>query len=396
MNIISTTDIESAAHRDGGIRYFFGITAGLARRGHCVDVIFPEMPGSESLVNEFPELRFNFFPTSNSGGIKEFTKAVNCRRGINRRLCSGDCDIVLFSQPKSSIGPVLIKGASNVPAVYHFLSPWAAEYEIKTGGNRGPTWQARRFLEKKILQRCRAIVVMSGYMREQLLAFHPELEKGNIYVIPGGVDQDRFCIADRAAARERTTIPADRPVIFTARNFTARTGVDILVDAMPEVVKRHPDVLLVLGGDGELRPRIESRAQSLGLGGSVRFEGFIPDERLPLYFQAADIFALPTRSLEGFGLVTVEALACGTPVVATPVGANTELLRPLDPDLLASDVSPESFAEKLIYWLDRIHVVRTNADRFRNYVLVNYTWDKVAEMIEACYIGILNEASTNR
>lgn len=76
----------------------------------------------------------------------------------------------------------------------------------------------------------------------------------------------------------------------------------------------------------------------------MSFAGLIPEADLASFYQAADCFVLPTRSLEGFGLVTVEALACGTPVLGTPVGATPEILAPLAPELLTDDASPEALA----------------------------------------------------
>src|SRR5207249_11052699 len=84
------------------------------------------------------------------------------------------------------------------------------------------------------------------------------------------------------------------------------------------------------------------------------FLGFIPDETLPSYYHAADVFVLPTRELEGFGLVTVEALACGTPVLGTPVGATPEVLSGLDASLVFRGISAEIMAEDLLRFLETL------------------------------------------
>jgi glycosyltransferase involved in cell wall biosynthesis len=108
--------------------------------------------------------------------------------------------------------------------------------------------------------------------------------------------------------------------------------------------------------------------------------GFIPEEDLPKYYQAADLVVMPTYELEGFGLVTIEALACGTPVLGTPVGATPEILRGIDPALLTGGTHAEAMAESL----------RTIIRRFRarpgeraelaakglQAVRANYTWDR--------------------
>lgn len=101
-------------------------------------------------------------------------------------------------------------------------------------------------------------------------------------------------------------------------------------------------------GAGSLRNDLESLTASLDLNGHVRFLGVIPDEHLPLYYQVADFFILPTRELEGFGFVTVETLAYGTPVPGTPVGGTPEVLRPLRSDLLFSGTEPDALAHLIL------------------------------------------------
>ncbi len=89
-----------------------------------------------------------------------------------------------------------------------------------------------------------------------------------------------------------------------------------------------------------LRPEVEAEVARLGLGDAVTLTGRIDDNALVRHYQAADLFALPTQAYEGFGMVTLEALACGTPVVGTPVGATPEIpVAPLDPALVSRDAA---------------------------------------------------------
>jgi SAM-dependent methyltransferase len=171
--------------------------------------------------------------------------------------------------------------------------------------------------------------------------------------IPAGVDLERFRPASQAAARHRLGLSPDRPTLFTLRNLEPRMGLDRLQAALDRVRRRVPDVLLLIGGQGSRRPALEAQAAALGLDRHVRFLGYIDEARLALYYQAADAFVLPTRQLEGFGLVTLEALACGTPVLGTPIGATPELLRGLDPSLVLRDSSPEAIAAGLEAFLEQ-------------------------------------------
>jgi glycosyltransferase involved in cell wall biosynthesis len=139
-------------------------------------------------------------------------------------------------------------------------------------------------------------------------------------------------------------------------------------------------VLLLIGGAGSQRSKLEARAASLRLQEHVRFLGFVPDVDLPRYYGAADAFVLPTRALEGFGLVTVEALACGTPVLGTPVGATPEILDPLDPSLVFRDASAEAMAQGLERFLESLARDPASAGRLRDasrrHVETRYSWER--------------------
>jgi glycosyltransferase involved in cell wall biosynthesis len=120
---------------------------------------------------------------------------------------------------------------------------------------------------------------------------------------------------------------------------------------MRTVAREFPDVLLLIGGSGYLREHLQTSILEQGLERNVRLLGFIPEDLLPAYYQAADLFVLPTLQYEGFGLATIESLACGTPVLGTPVGATPEVLEPVGDELLFRDASAEAIALGINSWL---------------------------------------------
>ena len=130
-------------------------------------------------------------------------------------------------------------------------------------------------------------------------------------------------------------------------------GLENLIDAMKTVVKHYPEAMLLIGGKGYLKNALQERIRSYKLEQHIKLLDFIPEEKLPSYYQAADLFVLPTTELEGFGLATIEALSCGTPVIATPVGANPEVVGPLGNEFLCRDVTAEALAERINWWLSR-------------------------------------------
>jgi glycosyltransferase involved in cell wall biosynthesis len=179
-------------------------------------------------------------------------------------------------------------------------------------------------------------------------------DRASIKILPLAVDTRRFAPAgDRSAVRKLLGIPQDREVMLTVRRLVGRMGLNDLIDAMQMVVQRHPRAVLLIGGTGYLEQALKERVRLKGLEDHVRLLGFVPEEQLPAYYQAADLFVLPTVQMEGFGLVTIEALSCGTPVIATPVGANPEVVGPLDSGLLCERATADGLAERIAWWLER-------------------------------------------
>jgi glycosyltransferase involved in cell wall biosynthesis len=164
-------------------------------------------------------------------------------------------------------------------------------------------------------------------------------------VVPGWVDLARFRVVnDRLAARRRLGWPIDRPVLLCLRRFVPRMGLDRFLRALALLRSTGRSLLAVLAGDGPLRGALRAQARSLNLSDSTEFPGAVEDDQLRAMYGAADAFVLPTAELECFGLIAIEAMACGTPVLATPVGAIPEILNGIEPRWLASDASAEALA----------------------------------------------------
>jgi glycosyltransferase involved in cell wall biosynthesis len=242
------------------------------------------------------------------------------------------------------------------------------------------------FLEWSCLRRAQLVHVLSDFSAAQARARYG-VPGRRLVKIPGGADIERFHpAADRAAARAALGLGPRTPLLFTVRNLEARMGLDRLLEAMARVRYFHPHAHLVVAGTGSRADELRQQAAALGIDGIVDFVGFVDDARLVAYYQAADAFVLPTRELEGFGLVTVEALACGTPVLGTPVGATPELLGPLEPALLFRDASAAAIADGLDRFLRDVAAdpARHGALReaCRRYVETRFGWDRAVTALE--------------
>ncbi|MFQ5905075.1 MAG: glycosyltransferase family 4 protein [bacterium] len=201
-------------------------------------------------------------------------------------------------------------------------------------------------------------------------------------VIPGGVDAERFKpVADRRALRRSLGLPTEGLLLLTVRRLIARMGLKNLVDAMPMVLEREPHACLLVGGKGYLRESLRERVAQLGIESGVRLVGFIDEALLPKYYAASDLFVLPTVSLEGFGMVTLEALSSGTPVLGSSAGATPEILRRLDTRLLLEGTEPEHLAGAILRFA-RMDGREDLRRRCRAFVEENYRWDEVVLRLE--------------
>lgn len=374
----------------GSERVIWQLARGLAARGHEPRILVPRPAPAlppESRVDgitivRYPD-RFHSFATLYLSSLRA------ARAAIAATLRTWRPDVVHAHHGLSGLAAAR---AGHAP-LYTFYGPWHLEFRYEMAGRRSlpalkrwtrPLWMpakaglARR-IERAAVRRSRRVIVLSIVSRRQVAEIHG-VEVSRVALIPGGVDLDRFRPApDRDAVRRALGLAAGRPLLFTVRRLVPRMGLEGLLRALPAL----PDVALVVGGAGWLRPELEALASRLGLGDRVTFAGFIDDEALPGYYQAADLVVLPSVALEGFGLIALEALACGTPVVATAGSGAADVLGPLEPEWLAADTGPPAIADAVRRALDVGGDPSVRA-RCRERAGA-YSWERVVEAYEALY-----------
>lgn len=146
----------------------------------------------------------------------------------------------------------------------------------------------------------------------------------NTYAVVNGYSPN-FLPMNPYECRDKLSVPKDKKVIFTLGFLTERKGFQFLIEAMSEIVKERNDVLCYIGGSGEYRKNLESLIHEYGVEDFVFLLGIVSDEDVTLRMNACDLFVLPSLS-ESFGIVNIEALACGKPVVASNVGGIPEII----------------------------------------------------------------------
>lgn len=200
-----------------------------------------------------------------------------------------------------------------------------------------------------------------------------------IHVIPNGFRSDLFYPRDQAECRRALGLPMDRKILLAVGNLVEVKGHRYLVEAMAEVVKERQDVLCVIVGSGPLKGRLEGQVRDLGLEEHVRFVGGRPHEEIPVWMNACDVFVLPSLR-ESFGIVQVEAMACGKPVVATRNGGSEEILTSEETGYLVESAHLHSLAEKVNATLKK-----NWNDIFIAEYARSYTWTTVSTKISSLY-----------
>jgi glycosyltransferase involved in cell wall biosynthesis len=276
--------------------------------------------------------------------------------------------------------PVLQRN-SKLTHVVHFHGPWAQESSLSDQGMLSVF--TKKALEHIVYQTADAIITLSNAFRDLLIGKYG-VAPGKVHVVPGAVDTSHFQPADRVSARDLLGWPQERRIIFSIRRLVERMGLQALIAAFASVAAKYPDVSLFIGGKGPLQDALRAQISSLGLAERIRVLGFVRESLLPAHYQAANVSIVPSQSLEGFGLTTVESLACGTPVLVTPVGGLTEVVGPLARSCVLCGWSPDQIAEGLDAYLGGKMPLPAAADCV-TYVKKHFIWETVAKNVLAIY-----------
>jgi len=204
-----------------------------------------------------------------------------------------------------------------------------------------------------------------------------------VHVIPNGFRSDLFYPYDQTECRRTLGLPLNKKIILTVGNLVEVKGHQNLIEGMADVIAERQDVFCVIVGSGHLKEKLEQHIRSLRLEDHVVLVGGKPHDEIPLWMNACDLFVLPSLR-ESFGVVQIEAMACGKPVVATRVGGVPEVITSEDHGLLVEPADPSDLAEKILVALDR----EWDREKILAYA-ERYTWESIAEEIVGVYSQVL-------
>jgi len=243
-------------------------------------------------------------------------------------------------------------------------------------------------LTRRVLRESAGVVANSRHTRDILMRTW-ELPEHHITVMHPGVDTLKFTPAPGSSVVRERLGWTNRRVILTVGALQKRKGQDMLIRALPAIRAKCPDVLYAIAGEGWERPYLEGLVAEHGVSDAVQFRGVPTDAELVDCYQQCDLFALPNRQVgwdfEGFGIVLLEAQACGKPVIAGRSGGTVEAMDPSSTGELVDCDTPDALAEAAVRLLESADDRRAMGARARPWVVEHYDWRAMASDAERLF-----------
>ena len=375
----------------GAYRYVTEVTQRLAASGHRVDVVYPAPAGMTSDPEIRAGVHLHRYPGASGLFLANFWRENVAARTRLQQARDASPQPALTVLCHAYFTPALASHAG--PVTFLYTGPWAEEFRFSRQSTPRPAWrrwfdeliaQGLRVMERKALRQARRILTISQYYVERLPRWHGD-RLPPVTMISGGVDPGQFQpAADRGALRAGFGLGASDFLFLTVRRLDPRMGLLALIDGFAAAASDYRHARLWIAGQGPQRDALARRIGAVALEGRVRLLGFVAEQQLPKVFNVADCTVMPSLDLEGFGLSTVESLACGTPVIGSRAGATPELLVPLHPALVFEPGSAAALAAKFREvlagpgWLPK-------RGQCRDYVLRHYSWQRPVSALEECH-----------
>jgi len=287
--------------------------------------------------------------------------------------------------------------ANDLHQRYHIpmvVTIHATEMGRRRGRIHGhPLSERIHLAEQYLAQEAEAIIACSEFMRQEIIhALNVAPEK--IHVIPNGVEYKHLIeLRKKYAAfphvRRRWAQP-DQQLIFFVGRLEWEKGPDLLVQAMLRVLADFPNARLVLAGKGSYTGQLIEMIQDAGLEEAIQLAGFVSDDTRNELYAVADIAVFPSR-YEPFGIVALEAMAAGAPVVVSNVGGLSEVVDHGVTDLRA-DTTPDAIADAILDILHHPLLAAERARRAQNVVRTQYSWETIADSVLEVYRDLLGVA----
>jgi D-inositol-3-phosphate glycosyltransferase len=301
---------------------------------------------------------------------------------------AGDFEAIHANYWLSGLAGHTIKHELDLPLLCRFHTLDRVKAEAGPEEVEADLPHRRAEAEATIINCSDAVLASCTVEADQIIELY-RADPARVRIVPLGVDHAFFAPGNRAQARRALGLSVDDPLLLFVGRIQPLKGADVALRMLAELVGRYPGIMLVIVG-GPSGPRgqgaydgLRSLAQDLGVAAHLRMVPPQPHEIVSTYYRAADVCVVPSRS-ESFGLVALEAAACGTPVVASAVGGLTTLVSHGETGFLVDDRDPVKFAAHISSLLDDDLLAAEMSNRAALSAL-SYSWKEAAQQLEALH-----------
>jgi glycosyltransferase involved in cell wall biosynthesis len=376
--------------------YVYYLSNELLKNGYRIYVVTGSNQTVDVTVN--PQLKVFFQKIPRTPIVKSFLLAANSYRKLNSERSNINVDVThvqLPLTPNFAVPPNF--GKATICTVH---STWKGEAEAirpepysRLNANEkfmvSFNWFLRIF-EEKMLARAKKIIAVSHFTKWELQKYY-DIPTDKIRVIHNGVDIKKFQPAlDKRKVKAELGFNPDDLLILSVGRLYARKGLFTLIESMPPIMKRFKNAKFVVSGKGQSDEmhKLIAYAEKLGVKDKLIFTGYYPDKKLPMLYQAADVFAFSTF-YEHHPFAILEALATGLPVVTTWVGGIPETIESGKNGFLVEPFNVKQFSDKILYLLEHPAVAAEMGKLARKTIVEQYDWRIVVKDAMDVYDEVL-------
>lgn len=354
----------------------------LTERGHSVMVLTPRYKRGWPREEVFQNIRIVRIPTLSLPGPRILVETLHSLA------------------PFFSVGGWIRRFQPDMIHLHYFMFTgyagwyWARRWKIPAALTLvgmdvyDPLHQPCGFLEpfnRAVVRGVSSLVAASEFIRDKLVKRF-SISREHVQVIPYGVDESLFSPVEPRGnfARKALGISGEAFLILSVQRLHSRKGLSTLLEAFQKVHLQTPEAHLLLVGEGPEKPALSRRAKVLRLDGRVLFAGKVEESLLRQLYREADIFALHSLH-EGFGIVLLEAMASGCPVVATSAGSIPEIVLHQETGLIAPAGNPHALGEAMLTLIRNPEMRKGLARAARERIQTHYSWRNVCDRYLALY-----------
>lgn len=351
--------------RIGGIEVWgTRILPRLRERGHAIAVIAADdqlASGNQNLYEGIPVYRFPFWTALTDRNVGQL---LNIKRAVAKLKHSFEPDLVHLNLTGPSVYFHLQTADSHpAPLLVSLHQP----LENQSGRNGS--------VVSRILRSADWVTGGSEMVLTTARRLAPEITPRSS-LIYFGFDAPDFL---------PKPLPFDEPRLLCLGRLVYDKGFDLVLTAFASIIKRFPGLRLIIASDGPARPALKRQAAELGLADVVDFIGWVESNKMPDLLNSATMVVMPSRVVEGFGFVAMEAAMMGRPVVATRSGGLTEVVVDGQTGLLVDRGNSAAFADAIAYILDHPEVAKTMGQTARARALATFRWEQHIDAFDALY-----------